>query len=170
MATKLSKLKRQAKALYMFPTLHHEITKTVSSDISKIWFSKKSDEANKEYSTHVMGKFRCDNGDCSNHGWSSKKIAILIRGFSGNGYNAVVFNQRCQSCNQLGSLMLDKTSYIERVSYRLKKWAGVKLEGQPHAITQGLPHKPELCEGCKRGYCQNRITRGDSNEASFEDE
>ena len=73
-----------------------------------------------------------------------------------NGYNAIIFNQRCESCNGLGTLTLDKNSYVERVAYRLKKWAGVRMEEQHYAGKVGSPHKSELCEGCKRGYCQER--------------
>jgi hypothetical protein len=54
-------------------------------------------------------------------------VIIQIRGYSGNGYNAVVFNQRCRSCDWLGALTLDEKSYIDRVAYRLKKWAGVAV-------------------------------------------
>jgi hypothetical protein len=68
-----------------------------------------------------MGKFRCNNNGCSNRGWGSKKVTILIRGYPENGYNAVVFNQRCMSCNGLGTLTLDENSYVKRVAYRLKK-------------------------------------------------
>ncbi|KAI4862768.1 zinc-binding domain-containing protein [Hypoxylon rubiginosum] len=154
MPNKPPKPKNEAKTSYTYPSLHHDVSKAVSSDIAKTWFSKKSGGAHSEYSTHVMGKFKCDNGGCSNRGWGSKKVTILIRGFSGNGYNAVVFNQRCRSCNKLGTLTLDDTSYVERVAYRLKKWAGVKMEDQRYDGKVGPPHKTELCEGCKRGYCQ----------------
>ncbi|KAI6080884.1 zinc-binding domain-containing protein [Hypoxylon rubiginosum] len=141
----------------MFPSVHHDVLKVVSSDISKPWFNKQSDRIyNNEYMSHVMGKFKCDNSSCSNRGWGSKKVAILIRGFSENGYNAVVFNQRCQSCKKLGTLTLDEISYVERVAYRLKKWAGVKVEKQHYVGKKGPPHKEDLCEGCKSGHCQVR--------------
>ena len=83
-------------------------------------------------------------------------MSILIGGYPGNGYNAIVFNQRCQACNRLGILTLDKDSYIERVAYRLKKGAGVRVDEQYYVGKEGPPHKPELCEGCKRGYCPRR--------------
>ncbi|KAI1776673.1 zinc-binding domain-containing protein [Hypoxylon cercidicola] len=149
MRKKSSKPKNEAKTSYMFPSLHQDVSEAVSSDIPRTWFNKQNGGAHHEYSTHVMGTFKCDNGGCSNHGWGSKKVAILIRGFSGNGYNAVVFNQRCRSCNKLGTMTLDETSYIERVAYRVKKWAGVTLEEQPHDGRTGPPHKTELCEGCQ---------------------
>lgn len=80
-------------------------------------------------------------------------VTILIRGYPGNGYNAVVFNQRCKSCNWLGVFTLDKNSYVNRVAYRLKKWAGVHVEKQHYNGKTGPPHESDLCEGCKRGVC-----------------
>ncbi|KAI0376989.1 zinc-binding domain-containing protein [Hypomontagnella monticulosa] len=148
------KSKKQSKTSYTFPSLHQDVSEAVSSDISKIWFNKQGDGARREYTTHVMGKFKCSNGGCSNHGWGSKKVAILIKGFPGNGYNAVVFNQRCRDCDRLGVLALDETSYVERVSYRLKKWAGIEMEEQYFSRRAGPPHESEFCEGCKAGYCR----------------
>ena len=58
------------------------------------------------------------------------------------------------SNNKLGALTLDEHSYVERVAYRLKKWAGVRMEQMRYAGKGGLPHRSDLCEGCRRGYCQ----------------
>ncbi|KAH8798600.1 zinc-binding domain-containing protein [Xylogone sp. PMI_703] len=141
---------------FMFPLLHQDVSNAVSNEIGSVWFNNKggNEDCNNKYSTNVMGKFRCNNDRCSNHGWGSKKVSILIRGYPENGYNALVFNQCCKSCNKLGTLTLDENSYIDRVTYRLKKWAGVWMEEQHYAGKVGLPHKRELCEGCKQGYCQ----------------
>ena len=79
-----------------------------------------------------MGKFKCNNHACSKGGWGSKKVAIMIRGYPGNGYSAVVFNQCCKACNQLGTLELDEKSYIDRVTYRLKKFGEVSLRACVH--------------------------------------
>ncbi|KAI1632368.1 zinc-binding domain-containing protein [Biscogniauxia mediterranea] len=101
-----------------------------------------------------MGKFKCNNGRCSKDGWSSKKVAITIRGYPGNGYDAIVYNQRCKSCNKLGVLTLDVDSYVERIAYRLKVWAGVSV-AQPYYNDGGGPqHEIDLCEGCRHGRCQ----------------
>jgi len=153
----LSKPKRETRTSFMFPSLHQNVVNAVSDEIRSTWFSKKGgdEDSDNEYSTNVMGKFRCNNDSCSSRGWSSKKVSILIRGYPGNGYNAVVFNQHCKSCNGLGTLTLDENSYVERVAYRLKKWAGVRVEGQHYAGKVGPPHKSELCEGCKQGYCHD---------------
>jgi len=140
----------------MFPSLHQGVTMAVSDKSHSTWFNKRgSDKDSKnKYSTNVMGRFKCDNDGCPIRGWASKKVAILIRGYPENGYNAVVFNQRGKARNGLGTLILNENSYIERVAYRLKKSAGVPMKEQHHAGKAGLPHKRELCEGCKRGYCQ----------------
>lgn len=70
------------------------------------------------------------------------------------GYNATVYNQRCDACNGLGAINIDKEVYIERVAYRLKVWAGVPVERPFYdKDNKTPPHKMELCEGCKRGVC-----------------
>jgi hypothetical protein len=155
---KLVKPKSVTRTSFMFPSLHQDVVKAVSDEIHSTWFNRNGSQkdSNNKYSTNVMGKFGCDNDGCPNRGWASKKVAILIRGYPENGYNAVVFNQRCKACNRLGTLTLDENSYVGRVAYRLKKWAGVPMEEQHYAGKAGLPRKHELCEGCKRGYCQQR--------------
>jgi len=91
----------------------------------------------------------------SQRGWGSKKICIVIRKYPNNGYNAQVFNQECVSCGELGRMHINVDSYVERVAYRLKKWAGIAVERPAHAGSLDRPpHKSELCEGCKRGFCQ----------------
>ena len=154
----LSKPKRETKTSFMFPLLHQNVSDAVSDEIQSTWFNEKGSDkhCNNKYSTNVMGKFKCNNNSCSNRGWASKKVAILIRGYPKNGYDAVIFNQRCQSCNRLGAFTLDENSYVERIAYRLKKWAGVWMEEQRYSEKVGPPHKRELCEGCKGGYCQQR--------------
>ncbi|KAK5430763.1 hypothetical protein LTR55_012457, partial [Exophiala xenobiotica] len=113
------------------------------------WIRKSNSDrrAGREYTTHVMGKFRCINTACETNGWSSKKVAIQIRGYPKNGYNAIVFNQRCKACGQLGTFTLDKKSYVERVAYRIQRWAGVHLEQPYYGSKEGLPHEREFCEG-----------------------
>ena len=149
--------KRETRVSFMFPSLHQDVTNAVSEEITSVWFHEKDSDrdSNNKYSTHVMGRFVCNNNACSTDGWSSKKVAILIRGYARNGYNAVVFNQRCKACNQLGTLVLDEKSYVDRVAYRLKKWAGIPMEQQDHGTREGPPHESSLCEGCKKGICRS---------------
>lgn len=146
--------KTESKISFTFPRLHQKVSSLVSDDIGSIWFNRQAGgNFNNEHLSCVMGKFKCNSNSCLNKGWSSKKVSIRIRGYPNNGYNAVVFNQRCESCKRLGIMTLDETSYVERVSYRIKKWAGVPVEKPPDA-SKGPPHRSELCEGCKRGYCR----------------
>lgn len=150
------KPKPTAKTSFKYPFLHKDVLKAVSKDLPSTWFNKNGSKksSNNEYATNVMGKFKCDNTSCSNTIWTSKKVAIVIRGYHRNGYDAVVFNQRCMSCKELGSFTLDKQCYVERIAYRLKRWAGVKTEKSFYAGKDGPPHQVDLCEGCQQGYCQ----------------
>lgn len=148
--------KKKKNTSFTFPELHEDVENAISHNLGVKWVDRGPYDRNAHqiYSTHVMGRFQCTNRSCKTDGWTSKKVAILIRGYASNGYNAVVFNQRCQNCNALGALTLDEKSYVERVAYRIQKWAGVEVE-QPHYVPkQGLPHRQELCEGCKRGFCR----------------
>ena len=64
------------------------------------WLHKHdSDEgSHKTYLTHVMGKFKYNNKACTKGGRGSEMVAISIRRYSMDGYNAVVFNQHCMVC------------------------------------------------------------------------
>ena len=156
MAGEKSHKKGETGVSFMFLSLHQDVVNAVSDKVTSIWFHKENSnkDSNNEYSTHIMGKFECQNDTCSTEGWGSKMVAILIRGYPRNGYNAVVFNQRCKACHQLGALVLDEKSYVDRVAYRIKKWAGVRMEQQYYEPKEGLPHERDLCEGCKRGVCR----------------
>lgn len=147
------------KAEIIFPHIHDKILASLSGDITPEPYFNHITSANaahhsNEYSTNIMGTFLCTNTSCDQEGWGSKKIAIRIRRYlPGNGYNAVVFNQRCKSCQKLGSMTINEESYIDRVTYRLKKWAGVEVEKPQFNRREGPPHARHLCEGCKRGVC-----------------
>ncbi|KAF2709023.1 hypothetical protein K504DRAFT_433808 [Pleomassaria siparia CBS 279.74] len=151
---KSSKPKRQTRTSFMFPLLHQNVVNAVSDKVASTHFHEKDSDrdSNNEYSSHVIGKFRCSG---CRRGWSSNMVAISIRGYPNNGYNAVVYNQRCKSCNHLGILTLDEKTYVDRVAYRVKKWAGIPVEQRPYtAKEEGPPHESSLCEGCKRGICE----------------
>jgi hypothetical protein len=142
----------------MFPHLNQDVANAISDSIPSTWFRKtrKHDDdggCNKKYSTNVMGKFKRNNYARTSRGWGSKTVAILIRGHTGSGHNAVVYNQRCQSCNTLGHFTLNEDSYVDQVAYRLKKLAGVSVERPFYESKDDKPHKTEFCEGCKRGLC-----------------
>ena len=48
---------------------------------------------------------------------------------------------------------IDEESYIKRVSYRIKKWAGVEVVQPDYEGKPTKPHERAYCEGCKRGKC-----------------
>lgn len=158
---KTAKNRAPANEFDMFPSLHDAVHNEVHSDIGRTWF-KQSDyeDFDNEYATNITGRFKCANKACSTRGWSSRTVAIVIRGYPRSAYNAEVFNQRCKSCNELGDMTINEETYVERVAYRLKKWAGVEMELPDYNGKDGPPHEQSLCEGCKRGYCQIKRARG----------
>ncbi|KAH8751627.1 zinc-binding domain-containing protein [Diaporthe sp. PMI_573] len=142
---------------FMFPELHKAVTDAVAPFMTRPRFRNNVDHTpEKEYSTYVMAKFTCNNHGRIPRIWSSKKVTIVIRSYGKKEYNAVVYNQGCEKCANLGRIILDESSYVERVSYRLKKWAGIRMEPQGYTGGVGPPHLEELCEGCRAGYCQHR--------------
>ncbi|KAL2181087.1 zinc-binding domain-containing protein [Thermothelomyces heterothallicus CBS 202.75] len=153
------KAQRYEETTAMFPSLHEDVMNALAecSIVPEPWFNNNEIDGTmmEDYSTFVMGRFDCRNQKCPQRGWSSKKIAICIRRFPNSGYNATIYKQRCKSCDRLGVLRLNDNSYVERVAYRLKKWAGVPMEMPLYrGILGGPPHMFELCEGCKAGRCQ----------------
>ncbi|KAK2056358.1 hypothetical protein LY76DRAFT_518606, partial [Colletotrichum caudatum] len=154
--------RRMGATSFVYPSLHERISEALAEELPSTWFNNddNSKHAHHEYSTHVMGRFTCDNQKCRNKTWTSKMVAIVIKGYHGNGYNATVFNQRCSSCDALGNFTLDEQSYIERVAYRLKRWAGIETDRPFFAGKDGPPHQEDLCEGCKLGYCRRRNSSG----------
>lgn len=140
----------------MFPSLHQRVADAVANDIPSIQSHEKNSDKGSDnaHPTNIVGKFICTNKACSTGGWHSMMVAILIRGYPSDEYNAVVFNQRCKACKRLGLLFLDEETYVERVAYRLKKWAGVLMDRPFYEEKQTPPHESDLCEGCKRGFCR----------------
>lgn len=147
---------QETREFFTYLAFHQNIAEEVFPEISSVWFQEdESDESFcKEWFTHVMGIFICNNGACKSQLWVSRKVPIEIRGFKDNGYNAFVYNQRCKSCDGLGTFVLDKNSYVERITYRLKKWAGVIMPLPYYGPKKGPPHETDFCEGCKRGKCR----------------
>ena len=148
----------ETRTSFTYPSLHQQVANAVSDTIPSTRYqspdSATTEYSNNEYPTNIMGKFICNNTACKSPGWGSKVVSIVIKGYPGNAYNAVVFNQRCKDCNQLGTFVLDETSYVDRIAYRLKIWARVPVERPPYNPRDGPPHQSSLCEGCKRGVCR----------------
>lgn len=140
-----------------YPTLHEAVAKAfdnVPQPAPLFQHHGHKSKVIKDYTTSIMGRFQCRDHKCSSPSWGSKKIAIQIREFAGNTYDAVVYKQRCRTCGNLGTMRIDEESYVERVAYRLKKWAGVRMERPEYNEEgEGPPHKSSLCEGCKAGCC-----------------
>lgn len=145
----------ETRTSFKFPQLNKAVADAVSPFMPSPRFQKTMDQtAQHQYQTFVMAKFTCNNHEGSPRAWTSKKVAIVIRAYGKERYNAVVYNQRCETCDNLGQIDLDESSYVDRVSYRLKVWAGVQMENRNFARGFGPPHLEEFCEGCKAGYCQ----------------
>lgn len=150
----IPKRKEETRTSFKFPELHAKITEAVLPEIASTWFQNDHSKCyNNEHVTCVVGSFTCDNQACKKRSWVSGVVPIVIRGYARNGYSAVVFNQRCKSCEKLGTLTMDESTYVERVAYRVKKWAGVRVESAVYNKISKGPHEEELCEGCKVGTC-----------------
>ncbi|RGP74669.1 hypothetical protein FSPOR_1247 [Fusarium sporotrichioides] len=141
----------------MYPDLHDEVADKLDEVQLDYTFNPNDDDHSKlkAYDTNIMGRFACNNQNCSTKGWSSMKIAITIREYSRDRYNARVYHQRCKRCKKVGEPTLNEESYVDRVVYRIKKWNGVEME-RPiwgGGASKG-PHESALCEGCKNGHCR----------------
>ena len=148
----------QAKKWSMQPALHDSVATLLDADGLSFDFHCNDEDLGvvREYDSNIMGRFICNNRNCTTGGWSSKMIAITIRMYPNNEYNARVYHQRCRSCTRVGRPRLDG-SYAERVAYRLKKWSGVKVETPLYSGESKGPHESKLCEGCKNGHCSQRM-------------
>lgn len=104
----------------MYPSLHNDVSKLLREDSLSFDFYEKDDDRScmDSYDTNIMGRFTCHNPACQTRGWSSKQIAITIRQYSNQRYNARVYHQSCKSCETSSKPKLDH-SYAEksRISY-----------------------------------------------------
>lgn len=141
---------------FTFPHLHQAVLDEAPELSPAPQFTKNTTQACEKmpYDTFIMARFSCKAHGPTSVGWSSKMVTIMIRLHRGNRYSAVVYNQRCKRCKSLGVMELDETSYVERVAYRLKKWAGIRMDEPIYVKKETPPHRSELCEGCKAGLCQ----------------
>ncbi|EDN03960.1 conserved hypothetical protein [Histoplasma mississippiense (nom. inval.)] len=126
----------------MYPTHHESVSSLLQEDDLYFDFHDVDRAAGciNEYDTNIMGKFICDNKTCGTDGWSSKRIAITIRMYPREEYNARVYHQRCDGCGNLSRPVLNET-YAERIVYRIKKWNGIA--GAKRAIAKPL-HEGKL--------------------------
>lgn len=151
-------------AVSMYPNLHQDVLNALSEAVSpKPYFNKSGgdDDAIQDYETSIRGKFKCSNEECTGVGWNSNRVSIVIRGYKRNGYNALVFNQKCEACEHFGTLTIDKKAYVDRVRYRLLKFAGVDVKPPPYSHrVDTLPHRQELCEGCRQYRCKHSSMEG----------
>lgn len=154
MPSKKPRFNPQAWSLY--PHLHATVSQLLQ-DTNLSYKFHRDDNSNtciKEYDTNIMGEFTCKNAKCSSDGWGSKKIAVTIRMYPGQKYNARVYFQRCRKCKRLSKPTLDG-SYAERIAYRLKRWNGLAVEVPEYSEDDDKPpHQSHLCEGCKDGHCR----------------
>ena len=140
----------------MYPALHDSVGSLLEEDdLSFTFFAIDEDEGSiKEYDTTIMGRFKCLNRACPSAGWTSKMIAITIRMYPEQQYNARVYHQRCKGCGSLSQPFPDD-SYVQRIAYRLKKWSGVEMDPPSFTVREReRPHESTLCEGCKYGHCR----------------
>lgn len=158
MARKTSKKPRvEQKSWSLYPDLHKDVCEILSeANLHKLKFYPTDDPdiCEREYNTHIMGRFACKSGTCPSNGWSSKMIAITIRLYSESRYNARVYHQRCKRCEALSRPKLDG-SYADRVAYRIKVWSGIQVQVPSYFKKKSKgPHNSRLCEGCKDGHCK----------------
>lgn len=150
------KAKDLDKSWSMYPELHESVSRLLEEDsLSFTFFAIDEDEESIEDSdSNIMGRFRCLNKACPKPGWRSKVIAITIRMYPEQQYNARVYHQRCKACGSLSQPFPDG-SYAERIAYRLKRWSGVEVDRPVYtAHERERPHESALCEGCKHGHCK----------------
>lgn len=138
----------------MYKNLHDEVSNLLSAADLRYEFYEDDDDANsiRMRDTNIMGCFVCQNRACKARGWSSKMIAITIRLFPAQRYNARVYHQRCKFCRWLSRPLLDQ-SYAERIDYWIRQWNGIRVETPPISNGSNGPHNRQLCEGCQAGHC-----------------
>ena len=148
------KTQKPTKSWSMYPSLHNDVSDLLRNHGLLFHFHNNDDGKScmDEYDTNIMGRFICRNQVCPAQVWTSKKVAITIRRYSNDRYNARVYHQSCKNCGTRSKPKLDH-SYPERVAYRLKKWRGVQMDAPPFSSQSGRPHRRDLCEGCKQGHC-----------------
>ncbi|KAF5693324.1 hypothetical protein FGLOB1_14417 [Fusarium globosum] len=68
--------------------------------------------------------------------------------------------------SHLSNLELEEETYVDRVTYRIKKWNGVEVEWPEYSGKSKAPHEEEYCGGGKARYCNRKAgQRGCGNGA-----
>jgi hypothetical protein len=78
----------------MYPALHENVRRLLEEDdLSFTFFAIDKDKGSiEEYDTNIIGRFKCLNKVCLSKGWGSKMIAITIRMYLEQRYNARVYH------------------------------------------------------------------------------
>lgn len=118
--------RRPPQGCYNFPEHHTRIVALVPD----VAFCLKNAPGDEEAQLKLSGSFQCPNFVCSRE-WTSNKVILLVRRFSTKSekpkaleYCALVYNQRCKICNNLGLMEIKDDEYVQQVSRQLKIWKG----------------------------------------------
>ncbi|EWZ80228.1 hypothetical protein BFJ70_g7957 [Fusarium oxysporum] len=157
--------KKPPRSWSMFPDLHDQVADKLEEDQLDYTFFEKDEDlgAIRTYDTNIIGRFVCHNNNCDSRGWKSMVVAITIREYSRNRYNVRVYHQRCIECNHLSKPKLKEETYVDRVTYRIKKWNGVEVEIPKYSDKSKAPHEEDHCEGCKNGHCKRGNQKNEGN-------
>jgi len=151
-----SKPQDSGRSWSMYPALHDSVGRLLAEDgLPFTFFAIDEDKGSiDKYDTNIMGRFKCLNKACPHAGWASKVVAVTIRMYPEQQYNARVYHQRCKACGSLSQPFPDD-SYAQRIAYRLKKWSGIEMDRPPFTDREnGRPHESTLRESCKHGHCK----------------
>jgi hypothetical protein len=123
------------------PELHESVVQCLGGNGLSISFYEEGEveDSIRDYDTNIMGAFICPNRSCRTEKWTSMKVAISIRLFADQQYNATVWHQRCRQCESMGVLRVDEESYTNRVAYRLRTWLGLEREDPIFSKTGDRP-------------------------------
>ncbi|KAK3347153.1 zinc-binding domain-containing protein [Lasiosphaeria hispida] len=143
----------------VYPHLHGRVVEALLPDVldPEPWFVHEPGTRENRKETFIVGRFSCPNQSCRKAGWTTGKVCIHITSYANSGYRAIVWSQRCKLCDTMGILALDEQSYIDRVAFRLKKWAGLVVPAVPYVKRGTPPHLSDFCEACIAGFCERGV-------------
>ncbi|KAF5983511.1 hypothetical protein FBULB1_3731 [Fusarium bulbicola] len=139
----------------MYPELHSLIAESLAEDGLEYTFRQNDQKIDikRVFDSRVIGEFTCDRRRCNKRTWSSNSVAIRIREYEGHQYNVKVYHQECKRCNQPSRPEIEKLSYVNRVSFRIKKWNGIEAKPMHLEVASKGGHMERLCVGCQQGHC-----------------